>query len=152
MLLRLRLEWALRLAELDPATTAWGMGAAAIVAARALVERGRPLDPGDAKRIPIVLRHVTGATTLPALASALPDSARWAIEPIETPRDVWRAEACWWRRVDRDGEHLLRAARPGIGVVVGALAVRMADAWRTAAALDIGSRGGRGQEVLDAIA
>jgi len=151
MLLSLRLEWARRVADIDPATAAWGLGAAAIIVARSLVERERPLDAEALSRMPALNRRVAEATTLPALVATLPDSARWAIEAIDRPQDLWRAEAHWWQRIDRDANRMLRAVRPGIGVVIGAFAVRMADAWRTVAALDIANRGGRGREVLDAI-
>ncbi len=51
-----------------------------------------------------------------------------------------------------DGERLLRGARPGTEIVVGAVARRMADAWRTCAALDVASRGASAQELVDVFA
>ncbi len=151
ILVSLRLEWARRLSEIEPAS-AWGLGAAALGVARMLVEHEEPIDPKVVRRVPALGRRVLDAVTLPALVSALPESARWVLEGIERPDDLWRGEARWWQRVDRDGERLLRVARQGLGIAVGAFAVRMTDAWRTAAALDIASRGGRGAEVLDAVA
>jgi hypothetical protein len=151
MLLHLRIEWARRLADIEPAYE-WGLGAAALVAVRAFAEHEQPLDAGIVRRIPALGRRSLDAETLPALVSALPPQARWVVEDVERPDDIWRAEARWWQRVDRDGERLLRAARPGLDVAAGALAVRIADAWRATAAFDIASRRGMGREVLDVVA
>ena len=151
MLLNVRLEWARRLTEIEPAAE-WGNGLAALIAARQVAEREQAVDPDLVRRFPRFGRHVLDAATLPALASALPAPARWVLEGIDRPEELWRAEAGWWRRVDRDGERLLHSTRPGLAVATGAIAVRMADAWRIAAALDVASRGGRGREVLDAAA
>ena len=151
MLLCIRIEWARRLAEIAPAET-WGLGAAALIAARAMATRDERVNSELARRIPSVGRRLVDAMPLAELVAALPSSAGWVLEGIERPEDIWRAEARWWQRVDRDGERLLHSIRPGLDVAVGAVAVRMADAWRVAAALDIASRGGLGREVLDAVA
>ena len=151
MLLGLRLEWARLLSRIEPAA-AWGTGAAALVVAGGLADGEQPVDPDVLHRVFAFGPEARNATTVPALFTALPESARWALEGIEHSSELWRAEAGWWRRVEHDGERLLRAARPGRAVVVGGLSVRMADAWRTAAAVEIASRGGRGREVLDVAA
>ncbi len=151
ILFKVRVEWARRLSDIEPVAE-WGLGLAALIAARVVAEREQPVDPDLVRRIPRLGRRVLDAETLAAVVAALPVSARWAVEGIERADELWRAEASWWRRVDHDGERLLHSTRPGLGVAAGAIALRMSDAWRTCAALDIASRGGAGREVLDAAA
>jgi hypothetical protein len=151
MLQSLRLEWARRLSEIRPAE-AWGAGAAALVVARALAEPGGSLGEDMSRRLPMIGRRALEATTLGEFMAALPDAARWVFRGVDRAEDLWRAEAAWWRRLDDDGQHLLRAARPGPAVVVGAVARRMADAWRACASLEIASRGATGEELIDVIA
>jgi hypothetical protein len=90
--------------------------------------------------------------TLPDLASALPASARWVLAGVEQPVDLWRAEARWWTRVDRDGSVLVKHSTPGPDVLVGAVAVMAADAWWVRAALELAARGGTPLEAFDAVA
>ena len=151
ILFNVRVEWARRLSDIEPAAE-WALGLAALIAARFVAEHEQPVDPALVRRIPRLGRRVLEAATLPAVVAALPASARWAVEGIERADELWRAEAGWWRRLDRDGERLLHSTKPGLGVATGAIALRMSDAWRASAALDIADRGGTGREVLDAAA
>lgn len=151
ILMSLRLEWARRLGEIG-AAAAWGGAAAALVLARLLVQREEPISPDVRRRANLLGRRALEATSLTAFVAALPDAARWVFDGIDSPEELWRAEAAWWRRVDVDGERLLRAARPGPDVVVGAIARRLVDAWRTCAALEVASRGGRTEELVDVFA
>ena len=91
------------------------------------------------------------ATSLPDLARRVPSGARWVLDDVSEPSDLWRAEAGWWVRLESDGHDLLRQARPGRGVVVGAVALLAADAWRTTAALQVAARGERAVEAYDAL-
>jgi len=149
MLTSLRLEWARRLGELDPA---WGGGAAALVVARMVAQRKGPAGPDVARRAPMLGPSAATAPTVSELSAVVPDSARWVLREIADAHDLWRAEARWWRRLDDDAEAWLRAARPGMRVVLGAVTSLMVDAWRVSAAIEIAARGGRGREVLDAVA
>jgi hypothetical protein len=146
----LRLEWAHRLSEIDAARS-WGAGAAALVIARALVEQGEPVVEDLGGRARVLGRRPLEATTFADFVGALPDVAQSLFDGVDAD-DVWRAEAAWWRRLDHDGDRLLRAARSGPAVVVGAVARRMADAWRTCAALEVASRGAGAEELVDVIA
>jgi hypothetical protein len=92
------------------------------------------------------------ARTQSELAAALPTSARWVLEDVTDSADLWQAEAGWWRRVERDGFALARRSNPGQTVLVGAVAMMAADAWRVRAALELAARGGRPVEVFDAVA
>jgi hypothetical protein len=150
ILARLRFEWARRLGEIDEAG-AWGAAAAALVVARSLSEGAVLLGDLD-RRAAVLGRRALGASTLQKFVEALPDSARWVFDGLDGPEDLWRAETAWWRRLDHDGERLLRGALPGPRIVVGAVARRMADAWRTCAALDIASRGASALELVDVLA
>ncbi len=147
MLWNLRLEWARRLGDLDDA---WGAGFAALVVAHQLVQRDLPVDADVARHAPALGRRIVGATSLHALQAALPDIASWVFADVERHETLWRAEARWWRRLEHDGVDAVRSARPGKRVVVGVAALLMVDAWRTSAAVEVASRHGRGEEVLDA--
>jgi hypothetical protein len=85
------------------------------------------------------------AGSLGALRDALPPRARWALEGLDEPRELWRAEAAWWRRVEEDGGRLLRDPHMGRATVVGCLALLGADARRVAGALESAARGSRPQ-------
>jgi hypothetical protein len=152
ILTHLRLEWARRLADVDAVTAPWGAGAAALVLARLFVEHGGPPGPDVVRRVPAIGRRYLFAFDLPDLVASLPDIARWPFNTLETPERLWRAEARWWQRLHHDGERLLRGTQPGLAVIAGAAGMLLADAWRTSAALDIASRGGGNEELLDAVA
>ena len=148
LLTRLRIDWARRVGGVDES---WGAGAAVLVIARLIVLGGRA-DAGIVRRVPALSAHIADATTLAELQSLAPAAARWLFGDAEEPVDLWKAEARWWRRVDRDAARWLRSASAGKPVVVGAAASLMVDAWQTSAALEIAARGGRGREVLDVAA
>ena len=93
-----------------------------------------------------------GVATLDELRRRLPARARWILAGISSPGDLWRAEATWWARVERDGFRLLRTSGLDSGPVIGAVAVMAADAWRIRAALEIAARGGGPLEAYDAVA
>jgi hypothetical protein len=71
---------------------------------------------------------------------------------VEEPAGLWRAEARWWRRVDRDATALVGRSTPGRAVLVGAAAVLAADALRVRTALEVAARGGDVGEDADAVA
>jgi hypothetical protein len=124
----MRLGWAERIIGAVPDAERWARAAIALLATRV-----EPTDlPGPlARRLGVLLG---------------PDARRNA---GRTPRaESWRAEGDWWRRVERDGQALLARYRFGPRVVVGAIAVLAADAWRARAALSCAARGGA-VEVFD---
>ena len=145
--------WLRRLASAAPGARPWAVAGAVLLAARLLfVDRTRP-----AGRLPSLLRPLLGsrwpeAATLPELSLALSPAAGEALAGIQDPRDLWRAEAQLAARVEQDGFGLLRAGLPGPDVVLGAMAVLAADAWRVRAALAAAAAGTGGSEVLDAVA
>jgi hypothetical protein len=150
--LGMRLSWAARLSRLDR-TAPWAAGAAALVVARERFAAGRELPAAPQRQATRLLgRKALAATSLAELRRRLPDPAGWVLAGIEDPVDLWRAEASWWSRVERDGFQLLDAARFGAAPVLGAVAVLSADARRVRAALELAARGGRPLEVFDALA
>jgi hypothetical protein len=150
--LGMRLSWAARLSRLDRAAP-WAAGAAALLVARERFVAGRDLPATPRRQATRLLgQKALAATSLAELRRRLPDPAGWVLAGIEDPVDLWRAEAGWWSRVERDGFQLLDAARFGAAPVLGAVAVLSADAQRVRAALELAARGGRPLEVLDALA
>lgn len=151
--LTMRTSWADRAIATVPVCTPWMGGATALLLAREVVLNGRVL-PGRAvvSATRVVGSAAMAARTLPELAAALPTSARWVLADVTDPADLWRAEAGWWRRIERDGFDWVRQAEPGPEVLVGAAAMMAADAWRARAAIELAARGGKPMEAFDAVA
>lgn len=150
--LAMRATLADRVVAAVPLAVAWAAGATALLVAREVVA-GRDL-PGPAR---VAAARVLGsaavaATSLAELAAVLPSAARWALADVVGPDDLWRAEARWWARVDRDGAAWARRATPGVPVLVGAVALLATDAWRVRAGLESAARGGVRQEDFDEVA
>lgn len=141
--LGMRLSWAVRVAASVPAARPWAAGAAAIILARERQLEGRRI-PADVGRLATSLLGArwSGTGTLRALAASLSTEARWALDGIDDPAELWRAEARWWGRVDSDGRQLLRSPVTSDIPVIGAAAVLAVDAWRVRAALEVAARGG----------
>ena len=151
--LAMRTTVADRVVAAVPAAGGWATGAAALLVAREVFLGGRELPPAAhlaASRVIGVAALSAG--TLAEFRSALPTRARWALTDVEDPSDLWRAEARWWARVDREAGSLVRRTRTGPDVVVGAVAMMAVDAWRVGGALELAARGGGQPEVVDAVA
>ena len=150
--LALRTALADRVVAAVPGAGEWAAGAAALLVAREVFLEGRVLPTAarlSATRVIGVA--AVSAGTLPDFREALPTSARWALTDVEDPLDLWRAETRWWSRVEHDAGLQVRRARAGPPVVVGAVALMAADAWRVWGALELAARGGA-REVSDAVA
>lgn len=146
----LGVAWARRVLAEAPEARAWVGGALALLLARGLV-------PGGGARVPAAVDSLLGsawrqAQTIRSLATALPNHASWALEGVDDPQDLWRAEAAWWERVERDAEAMVRGHREGRRTVVGVVALLGADARRASMALAAAARGGPAllEEALDA--
>lgn len=151
--LALRLTACGRVAAVVPAASAWAHGAAALVAARELVSGRAPLPPRPREDLASLLGgEAAAATSLPALAAGLPRAAAWALDGVTGPADLWRAEARWWSRVERDAFRLTRRSTPGPDTAVGVAALLATDAWRVRAALESAARHGRALEEFDVVA
>jgi ATP synthase alpha/beta subunit-like protein len=78
----------------------------------------------------------------------LPHDARWVVDEVTSPEDLWCAEAACRRREEADGLDLLRGGRLDATPVLAAAMVLSVDAWRVRAALESAARGGPAPEVL----
>jgi hypothetical protein len=134
----LRAAWARRVLAEAPEARSWVGGALALLVAHALAAR-RALRPE--KLTPLLGNAWVDARTLAALADSLPSSAAWALAGCAEPDDLWRAEAAWWERVERDAEELARGSREGRGAVVGVVALLAVDARRASLAVAAAARG-----------
>lgn len=152
--LGMRLSWLNRVSRASPLAQPWAAGAVALLLARHTHLAGRLLSPAHGRLVePLVGAHWGDAPSLPAMAAALPPDASWALLAVAAPEDLWRAEAAWWHRVERDGFALVRRNGFGPATVVGAIAVLAVDAWRVRAALEVAARvGPAARGVFDAVA
>jgi hypothetical protein len=147
----MRARWGQWAASLSHPVRTWAIAATVLLVAGQRFAAGQP--------IPAVmwpsLRAVTGAAaeadTLTAMAASTPARARWALAGATTADGLWRAEAAWWARVERDAMSLLRTSASDSSPVIGAAAVLAADAWRVRAALAAAAGGGQ-LEDYDAVA
>ena len=111
-----------------------------------------PRTPTETAAVERVLgRDAAAATTLPELGAALPRPARWALADVAAVEDLWRAEAGWWLRVERDARAMTASSRFDLGPVLGVVALLAVDAWRVRAALELADRGGEPVEALHAL-
>lgn len=133
--LGLRLAWARRVADTAPGARHWAAGAVALLVAQFLFVAGVPVEALQLPRVRLLGATWQNAGTYARFVEALPPEAAWALAGTETPAELWRAEASWWRRVEDGAEALLHHSLGDPEVVVGAAALLAADARRASAAL-----------------
>ena len=158
--LGLRLAWADAVVAGVPEAAGWARSGAALLVLKEVALEDRRLTEPLALRASYVLGpSFVGALSsrpgdLAGLRDDLPSGARWVLDGIDQIQDLWRGEAAWWDRVERDGFALLRGSGYDRKPVVGALAVLAVDAWRVRAALETAARGGAGPtlEAFDGVA
>lgn len=135
-----------------PSVGRWVIGGATLLVAR-IVTVGSPVVPSLVRAAtPLVGDRWAAARTIGDLRATLPAAGRWALRDIDTPDDLWRAEARLRGHLESDGFRMLRTARPGPEPVLGALAVLAVDGWRVRAALASAAVGAGPSEVLDVVA
>jgi len=147
-----RARWAQRVAALGRPAPDWAGGALALLVAGERFAAGRPLNPAVQGVAHGLLGPAAGAATYAELRDRLPARLAWALEPAPSANDLWRAEAAWYARVDRDGLGLLRSGEFDWRPVLGVAAVLATDARRAGAALELAARGGRPLEAYDDLA
>lgn len=155
--LGMRLAWAARVSATVPLARDWAIGAATLVVARAhLVDHSAMTDPTAQIATRLLGVRWSSARTLSEFHDSLPADARWAIDSIDDPKDLWRSEVRWWVRTAGDGLRLLRRPVTSPDPVMGVVAVLAGDAWRIRGALEVAARGGSGApgalEAFDAVA
>ncbi|HEU5023470.1 MAG TPA: hypothetical protein VFV01_00980 [Spirillospora sp.] len=149
----LRLSWADHVSGLGGRAAEWAAGAAAVLVAGERFGEARELPAGASGRAARLLGQAAlGTSSLPEMAGRLGRHARWPLEGIDGPADLWRAETRCWRRIEDDGKALLHGSAFRIGPIVGAVAVMAADARRIRAALEAAARGGAPVEAYDEVA
>ena len=150
--LALRLAWARRVSTQVPVARAWAAGAVALLLAGELFVAERPVDDDLVRRVRLG-RSWAGAASISELREELPRVAAWALDGVDDPADLWRAELAWWRRVAADAELLIRTSLGGSAVAIGAVALLAVDAMLLTVALAAAAQGGRAtaREVFDAL-
>ena len=147
-----RARWAQRVAALGRPAPTWAAGAVAMLVAGERFAAGRALNPAVQAAAHGLLGAAAGAATYAGLRDGLPARLAWALEPAPSPDELWRAEAAWYARVERDGFGLLRSSASDWHPVLGAAAVLATDGRRAGAALELAARGGTPLEAYDALA
>lgn len=135
-----------------PPAGAWSEASIALLVARQQMQKETLPNRARVNAARVLGARALDATSLPDLVDALPLAARWALEGVAGPDDLWLAEARWWARVEEDALGYLRHAAPGPEPVVAAVALLAVDAWRVRGALELAARGGAPLEVFDAVA
>ena len=149
----LTVVWLRRLAAVAPQARPWAAAAGALTAARLLlVDRSVPSERLVALLRPLIGTRWTDTRSLPEFAATLPPAAARTLPDSSDSTELWRAEAAAAAQVETDGFSLLRGGLPGPDVILGAMAVLAADAWRVRAALAAAVAGTGESEVLDAVA
>jgi hypothetical protein len=149
----LTLRWLRMLAAEAAPAVSWTAGAAALIVARlVLVRTSGPTEWTVRAAAPLVGTAWLQATSITALRDAIPLAARWALEGIDDPSDLWRSEARLAARLESDGFRLLRQGTPGPEPILGAVAVLAVDGWRLRVALADAALGTGPGEVLNVVA
>lgn len=150
--LALRLAWARRVSTQVPVARTWAAGAVALLLAAELLVAERPVDDDLVRRVRLGGSWAE-AGSIAELRELLPRIAAWALDGVDDPADLWRAELAWWRRVAADAELLTRSPLGGGEVVIGAVALLAFDAMLLTVALAVAAQGGRAaaREVFDAL-
>lgn len=151
--LYLRMSWAARVTRTVPFAQSWMAGAAALVVARERLVAERSLPESVVRTAePLLGVDWVDQRGVGALREALPATARWVLDGIGEPTDLWRAEAAYWRRIEQDAFARLRGSSFDLEPTVAALVVLAVDAWRVRAALETASSQLDGLELFDAVA
>ena len=150
--LALRLAWARRVSTQVPVARAWAAGAVALLLAGELFVAERPVDDDLVRRVRLG-GSWAGAASIAELREELPRVAAWALDGVDDPAELWRAELAWWRRVAADAEVLTRTSLGDSAVATGTVALLAVDAMLVTVALAAAAQAGRAtaREVFDAL-
>ncbi len=147
----MRVRWAERVTTEVPAPSDWAAGWLALLLARVLFAEHRLPPPRPLGR-DVLGSGWRDAFDLASFRKQLPASAAWALVDLDSPADLWRAEAGWWARLERDAEAMNIDARPGRPeAFVASVALLAADGWRVRAALALAARAGSPMEAFDVV-
>jgi hypothetical protein len=150
--LYLRTTWAARVSRVLPMAHGWMASALALLVTReTMVGRALPESVITAAE-PLLGSTWADAPRTSAGIPTLPRDIAWVLADVAGPQDLWRAEAAWWRRVEREAFSLLRGSSFDVVPPVAALAVLAVDAWRVRAALETAAGHHDDLELFDAVA
>jgi len=149
----MRARWAERVAGLGEPARTWAATAITLLLAGEFLRAGRQDHPilGSVAAT-LVGGAAADAGTIDELIGRVPPRLAWVLDGISSPADLWRGEAAWWARTERDGKRLLEGPGFDQQPVIGAAVLLAADARRVAAALEIAARGGGQVGAFDAVA
>lgn len=148
-----QVSWAVRVATTVSEASSWAAGALALLVARRQLQELRPLPDVVAVRAARILGpDAMAGVDLSSFGAMVPTRARWALAGVTDVGELWRGEAGWWNRLERDGLLLLGESGFGRARSIGAVAVLAADAWRCRAAVRLAARGGGPMEAYDSVA
>jgi hypothetical protein len=148
-----RARWAERVATVDSHARDWAAAAVALLLASERFAAGRVAPPVLlAAAVSLLGQRPADAASVDEMRRSMPRRLAWVLDGVLSPADLWRAEAAWWSRLERDGSALLRTPGFDFSPVLGAAAVLAADARRIQAALELAARGGGPLEAYDAVA
>src|SRR5579875_3622395 len=150
----LRARWAQRVAAIGGPARTWAASALAVLAAGEWYGAGRAGHPVLRSAAADLLGpRAAAARSAADFAEALPGGLRWVLTGVrDVPADLWRAEAGWWARLERDGHALLGGSGLDVRPVLGSVAVLAADARRVRSALESAARGSGAIGAYDAVA
>lgn len=154
IVLGMQVAWARRVLDV-PGAGDWAVAAAALVVAK-VVSAGALAALGQSARRDT--RRLLGArweeaSSLDALRRSVPRVAGRALEEVNGPEDLWRAEERWWDHLERSAARLAGGPVTEESTCVGVVGLLAADAWRTRRAVELAARGGSGvEELVDALA
>lgn len=150
----MRARWAQRVGTLGEPARTWAASALVLLLAGERFGAHRP--PGQVLRsacADLIGPAAASAASLPELSGQLPARLSWVLDPAAgSAAGLWRAEAAWWARTEKDGRDLLAGSGLDARPVLGAVALLAADARRVSAALEVAARGGGPVGVFDAVA
>lgn len=151
--LYLRITWLDRVARTLPLTNAWMQAAAALLITRErMLAYGGIPEPVASAAEPLLGSDWTQTPRSGDAVPAFPSEVAWALDAVTSHRDLWRAEAAWWHRVERDAFALLRGSSFDIVPTAAALAALAVDAWRVRAALETAAGRNDDLGLFDAVA
>ncbi|HYM50475.1 MAG TPA: hypothetical protein VET65_07850 [Candidatus Limnocylindrales bacterium] len=151
VLTSMHLRWAARVRDVIPFAGTWVAAASLLYLARLLFLAPRlptsaALEGGPG--LPVGWRTAASIAQLSAIA---PVGARWVLDGIHEPEDLWMAERRWWRHLGDEAAKRIVRGGSSPETVVAATMLLAVDAWRTRAALAAAAHP-TGREVFDAVA
>lgn len=151
--LGLRCAWARRLADQSPNLERWAKGGAAVLVARERFAFERAVNkPTGRLADDLIGKRWRDAGSVAEMAQSLSDVASWALEGVDEPTALWRAEANVARRVASEAQVMAASTNANRATVIGIMALMLLDLRHVLAVIELAGRGPNLLEVLDAVA